>query len=379
MLCLLTLLDYSKAFDKVNHELLLSLLHYLNFSSDATKLIQSYLSDRSQAVIYNQSKSTFLPVINGVPQGSTLGPLLFILYTSQFPKCLKHTSLHCYADDTQLYLPFDESSTDRACSLINQDLNTLAILSEKYCLTLNPSKSVVMLFGRRRAQRRVIHKISIKINSVGIPLTNKTKNLGVYIDTSLTFSDHISHILRRGYSSLKSLYSSRKILSKKNKIILTEALVLSHANYANAVYTPSLRKCDQARLQKLQNSCIRFITGAKRNEHISHFFKELNWLNMKERATLHAACLYYKIIKIQKPAYLYNKIRYRTDVHNLNLRFRNYITIPKYNTCQYRGSFTYDVARLFNRIPSSYKNLSFVNFRSKIKNNIYNKTLTLCV
>nr|CAI5830629.1 unnamed protein product [Callosobruchus analis] len=291
MLCLSTLLDYSKAFDKVNHELLLFLLYYLNFSSDATKLIQSYLSDRSQAVIYNQSKSTFLPVINGVPQGSTLGPLLFILYTSQFPKCLKHTSLHCYADDTQLYLPFDESSTDRACSLINQDLNTLEILSEKYCLTRNPSKSVVMLFGRRQAQRRVIHKISIKINSVVIPLTNKTKNLGVYIDTSLTFSDHISHILRRGYSSLKSLYSSRKILSKKNKIILTEALVLSHTNYANAVYTPSLRKCDQARLQKLQNSCIRFITRAKRNEHISHFFKELNWLNMKERATLHAACL----------------------------------------------------------------------------------------
>nr|CAI5842781.1 unnamed protein product [Callosobruchus analis] len=91
-----------------------------------------------------------------------------------------------------------------------------------------------ILAGRRQAQRRVIHKISIKINSVGIPLTNKTKNLGVYIDTSLTFSDHISHILRRGYSSLKSFYSSRKIISKKNKIILTEALVLSHANYANA-------------------------------------------------------------------------------------------------------------------------------------------------
>nr|CAI5859352.1 unnamed protein product [Callosobruchus analis] len=75
-----------------------------------------------------------------------------------------------------------------------------------------------MLFGRRQAQRRVIHKISIKINSVGIPLTNKTKNLGVYIDTSLTFSDHISHILRRGYSSLKSLYRSRKILSKRTKL-----------------------------------------------------------------------------------------------------------------------------------------------------------------
>nr|CAI5829371.1 unnamed protein product [Callosobruchus analis] len=124
---------------------------------------------------------------------------------------------------------------------INMLLYCCPFILQKYCLTLNPSKSVVMLFGRRQAQRRVIHKISIKINSVGIPLTNKTKNLGVYIDTSLTFSDHISHILKRGYSSLKSLYSSRKILSKKNKIILTEALVLSHANYANAVYTPSLR------------------------------------------------------------------------------------------------------------------------------------------
>nr|CAI5825474.1 unnamed protein product [Callosobruchus analis] len=121
--------------------------------------------------------------------------------------------------------------------------------------------------------------------------TEKGNEQSVYIDTSLTFSDHTSQILKRGYSSLKSLYGSKNILSKKNKIIFTEPLVLSHANYAKAVYTPSLRKYDQIRLQKLQNSCIRFITGLKRNEYISHCFKELNWLNTKELASLHAACL----------------------------------------------------------------------------------------
>nr|CAI5825561.1 unnamed protein product [Callosobruchus analis] len=99
------------------------------------------------------------------------------------------------------------------------------IIAEKYCLTLNPSKSVVMLFGRRQAQRRVIHKISIKINSVGIPLTNKTKNLGVYIDTSLTFSDHISHILRRGEYYCVSSPSSSVIDMAWDRIFASELTV----------------------------------------------------------------------------------------------------------------------------------------------------------
>ncbi|XP_074041353.1 uncharacterized protein [Leptinotarsa decemlineata] len=366
-LCLLVLLDYSKAFDRINHSLLLAILKYLGFASSVVTLLGNYLTNRSQCVILNNKKSNTLKINNGFPQGSILGPLLFVLYTSQFSHCLRHTSMRCYADDTQLYLQFDENSLNIALEQMSHDLHSLITESSKYCLSVNPTKSCVMLFGRPNAKNRCTELINISIDGVQLPKSDVTKNLGLYLDNSLRFTTHVSQILRKGYMNLKLVYSNKNLLNKTNKILLCDALVLSHANYADTVYGPGLLKSDRQRLQKLQNSCIRLVTGVRRREHVSQYLKQLGWLNMDARRTLHSASLFHKVISTGKPAYLFTKLSFRTDVHNLNLRFKHLLTAPKHKTSFFRGSFSYNIAHLYNRLPIEFKSLSPLSFKKNLK------------
>lgn len=376
-LCALVLLDYSKAFDKINHKMLLSILHYSGFSGNSLRILSNYLENRKQCVIINQSRSDCLQLLNGVPQGSILGPLLFILYTSLFPKCLKHASAHLYADDSQIYLPFHESQLDNSIKLLNDDINRLSQLSNKYGITINPKKTVAMLFGPKAARMRCRNKIKISINGETIPVKDSARNLGVIYDSSLKFTEHVTHILRKSYANLKIIYSNKAILTKQTKTLLCDALVLSHANYADVIYGPALRLIDQNRLQKLQNSCVRFITCAKRRDHVTEYCRQIGWLKMKERRILHSCCFIRKILDNKTPSYLYEKISFRTDVHNLNLRHRGLMNIPKHRTGQYKSSFTYFMSRLFNRISDKYMNLSFNLYKKHIKKDLFKGQLEL--
>lgn len=121
----LILLDFTKAFDMVNHKILLSILNYLGFEAGALDLVSSFLSNRTQRVVLGESASEPLGVVSGVPQGSILGPLLYTVYTSQIIKNPLYCKHHNYADDTQIYFSFEHSTAKDASNCINSDLNTL--------------------------------------------------------------------------------------------------------------------------------------------------------------------------------------------------------------------------------------------------------------
>nr|CAI5869801.1 unnamed protein product [Callosobruchus analis]CAI5869804.1 unnamed protein product [Callosobruchus analis] len=159
----LALLDYSKAFDTLNHELLLAILEFIGFSKESVQLIRSYLTNRKQIVKINARFSESKTVISGVPQGSILGPLLYIVYTSQVHTCLKTCSIHTYADDTQIYLSFKAENINNAIHQINDDLRYLNIVSRNHCLVLNPDKSKAIMFGRKKARSNVTDAVSIKV------------------------------------------------------------------------------------------------------------------------------------------------------------------------------------------------------------------------
>lgn len=210
----LVLLDYSKAFDTVNHMVLTTILRYTGANDNAVSFISDYLSGRTQVVkLDDNTTSKPIPVTQGVPQGSILGPLLFSIYTSVFMKHIKFCKVHIYADDTQLYHSFNPSNWERAMTEINTDLQYIFDASVQHSLKINPDKSAVILFGNKNACDNLVNQFNISINGVQIPISNKAKSLGLIIDNTFRYRDQISKYICQSYQNLKKLYPHRSYLN----------------------------------------------------------------------------------------------------------------------------------------------------------------------
>ncbi|VEN44264.1 unnamed protein product [Callosobruchus maculatus] len=367
---LLLLLDYSKAFDTLNHDLLISILHFVGFSKDAVKLMTSYLLGRMQYVSTDKGDSSRQTVSCGVPQGSTLGPLLFSIYTCYLPQCLKNCRVHLYADDTQLYFSFFPENKDNALTLINSDINNLLSYSNSHNLKINSKKSSILLFGKDKDNIQA--SIDIMVGNDKLQCVSSARNLGLIIDNNFRFNSHISKCVQKAYANLKMLYPHRHLLSQLLKIRLTDALVLSNFNYCDVIYNPCLEINTSDRIQKVQKSCLRFIYGIRKYDKVSHKLKDANWLNMKSRRILHSVVLFHNIISYRRPPYLAKKITFRTDVHNLNLRFRGKISPPPHRTSMFRRSYSYNIYYLYNQLPDYLKMLEPKTFKYSFKKYLIN-------
>jgi len=366
----MVLLDYSRAFDTINHELLLSQLHFIGLGDGAVALLAAYISGRRQRVTLGTLRSASLSVASGVPQGSILGPVLYTIYTATLYDCLEHCSFHAYADDTQLYYAFNTSQSQNSISLVNKDLNRLVEMSNRHNLQINSSKCSVLLFGCRSWRLGEGQNVKISIGDNDLPICERAKNLGVIIDSDLRFKSYISSLLQKSYSTLKLLYSNRHILNKDLKITLCDSLILSNFNYCDVLYNSCLDQQDCKRIQMVQNACLRFIYGLRKHDHVSQYLERAGWMCMADRRTCHCCVFYHKILIFKSPPYLYHKIKFRTDIHNINVRRKDFISIPKYRLEIFKRSFSYSIASNYNKLPPQLKNLSISLFRRKIKDTV---------
>lgn len=359
----LVLLDFTRAFDTISHRALVDILKFIGLSDSAVALLNSYLSGRAQVVRLCGMTSDPLEITSGVPQGSILGPLLFTIYTHQFPQCVQYCNIHLYADDTQLYYSFDESDVAEAVDRINSDLQAIYDISIAHSLILNSNKSTAIVFGSQPAVDRIIDAVSLKVNNESIPIVKEVKNLGLLMDNSFRYRGHVNRCLQRGYSNLRLLYPHRSYLPLKTKIMLCESLVLSQINYCSEVFSHCLDAGCSYKLQKLQNSCLRFIYGIRKFDHVSHRLKDTNWLSIKNRYKLKSMCFYHSIVTKKAPQYLYNKLTFRTDVHNINIRKKDFLTVRQHNLTLYNRSFSYNICVVYNGVPAQIKALSRPTFR----------------
>jgi len=363
----LVLLDFSRAFDTINHNLLLSILHFIGLGDGPVALFQSYIMDRCQRVLLSNSLSDSVHIRSGVPQGSVLGPLLFLIYTSEFFNSVNFSSIHMYADDTQICHAISPQNPDENIRQLVSDVNNLVRVSGMHNLNINPTKSSIILFGNRTARMLIKNSVIISVDNTVIPIVECVKNLGVYFDSELRFKPHVTKCLQQGYSILKMLYSNRGFLNQAVRKSLCESLVLSKFNYCDTVFHHCLDSVDIRRIQVVQNACLRFIYGVRRRDHISSYLVRSGWLCMRDRRSLHSASLYHKILLEKSPPYLYNKISFRTDVHNINIRHRHFITIPVHRLELFKKSFTYNICKTYNKIPVHYMKLSVQYFKKKIR------------
>lgn len=192
----------------------------------------------------------------------------------------------------------------------------------------------------------------VRVGDVGLPVVDRVGDLGFMLDNSFRYREQINKYIKNAYLNLKMLYPHRSVLNYTVKTRLCDALVLSHFAYCSTIYNPAIDQIAECRVQRIQNSCLRYIFGIRKYEHISHKLPKCGWLDMKRRRELQALCVYYKIMTSKSPPYLYEKIRFRSDVHSITTRYRNLISPPSHKTTLFERSFSYDIYRLYNHLPN---------------------------
>lgn len=220
------LIDFSKAFDTVDLDILITKLQTYNFAPITRQWFCNYLYKRYQQVRTKQDTSKWLEVQQGVSQGSVLGPLLFCIYINDISSCLTQCKYHLYADDLQIYIAVRPLEINEAVHKINQELQHLTAWSSKHNLQINPDKTQCIIFGTQKQTKMInLEKLSqIHINAVPIKLLECVKSLGVYMDRNLTWNEHVSHICKKVYCSLHSLKRLKNFLPE-NLIKITSPII----------------------------------------------------------------------------------------------------------------------------------------------------------
>lgn len=374
----LVLLDFSKAFDTIDHRLLCSKLKYYGFDSCAIGLMSSYLRDRSQKIVVNGISSGTASILSGVPQGSILGPLLFIIYTTDILNSVRKCGVVAYADDTQLYYPFRISSVNEAELVLNNELECIRKLSVQHNLMLNSNKSTLMCFGSSKNRNFIKERLNIKIDNVTLPFVNCAKNLGVFVDEDLRFVDHIKYVNKKAYSSLKLIFSNRDILNTKLKRTLCDSLVLSHFNYCDFIYGNSLYHRDTSKIQRVQNTCCRLIFSLRKYDRISHKITDCNWLNMEHRRMHHFGVFLHSLFTAPHSSSLLRaKFIPRSDIHDRNIRVVNRFTVPRHRTAMFQRSFLYNAVKLYNSLPDEFRLYNVNKFKYKYRSFLFSKQIRI--
>ena len=372
-LTFLVLLDYSKAFDCANHRLILAKLKAAGLCDEALDWVFSYLSGRSQKVVTGTGESEWEKMINGVPQGSVLGPLLFTVLVSNIKDVIKRGRYHLYADDTQLYYTCKVDEVNETIDKINSDLSNISKFSKNNCLKLNAGKSKFIVIGSRPNLKKLksIDLKEIKLDNEVIEREFEVKNLGVMFDETLSWARHVNLSVAKAYGKLKNVWRFNKFLSEKTKLTICETYILSNFNYCD-ILLQNLTDQIQDKIQKVQNRCIRFIYGLRKYDHITNFRTSKKILSMQSRRLLHSLTMMFCIKNDLAPSYLCDRLTLQRNIHDHNTRNCNNIRAPIARTNMRAMSFFVYITNKFNdlsnRLPIS--NISLTTFKNKYKKHL---------
>ena len=249
------LIDLQKAFDTINHDILISKMKHLGFSKE-TLWFKSYLSNGKFKVHINKTFSESGNLLCGVPQGSILGPLLFVLYINDMPQAI-NCELLLYADDTCLI--FQHKDIHEIEIVLNKNLSTLCdwFADNKLSIHFGEDKTKSILFSSKHKLKNS-KPLNIQYKGINIKQYSKVTYLGCIFDETLSGDSMALHVINKVNSRLKFLYRQNKFLSTPLRRLLCNAMIQPFSDYACNAWYPNLNKKLKTRLQAAQNKCIRF-------------------------------------------------------------------------------------------------------------------------
>ena len=252
-------MDLQKAFDTVDHKILLHKLECYGIRGTPNKLLKSYLSNRNQFVEIRNSSSSLSSIKHGVPQGSVLGPLLFIIYINDLNQAIKHSKTFHFADDTCLL--YSNKSLKKLNSKVNHDLKQLSNWLRANKISLNTKKTEIILLKTKR--KPVTKKLNFRLSGQKLELSKSTKYLGIYLDENIDWSPNINTLCKKLSNSVGIFAKIRHFVDYRTMLSLYHALFHSHITYH--LSKAQLSHTNLNKIQNLQKKALRLINFEKFN------------------------------------------------------------------------------------------------------------------
>ena len=300
------MLDFSSAFDTIDHPILVHRLHTdFRFTDTVLQWFSSYLTDRTHYVSLSNHCSAFTHVHSGVSQGSVLGPMLFTMYIKPLSAIIDSHSIihHSFADDLQLQM---YAPTDRISELLHSMQSCMSDVkawATANMIKLNDSKTELMIVTSKRTKHLHSLPTSITIGNAQIPFKKSVKNLGFTLDCHLTMNTHVSNIARTCYFELRRLASIRRFQTSTATVTLVSAFVLSRIDYCNSLLFGSTHDVT-SHLQRIQKYAARVILRLPMPSSIAKHLISLNWLPVNVRSSYKISCLCYNCNSSTAPSYV---------------------------------------------------------------------------